>query len=185
MSLSDKKILMILPHNKFQDEEYLELSAILSNSFARIDVVSSRKPAKGMHGIVVAPDHLIEEVEVKEFDAVLLVGGVGSIEYWHSNQVMGLLKKANNHDKLICAICLAPVTLANAGLLKNKKATAYNKAATYLSSRGAIYTGKPVEISGNIITASGPESAREFAEAIADSLTNRAHRSTESEIEDN
>ena len=72
---------------------------------------------------------------------------------------------------MICAICLAPVTLANAGLLKNIKVTGYNAAGKYLSSKGAIYTGKSVEISDKIITACDPEASKEFAQAIADSLT--------------
>ena len=173
VSLSDKKVLVILPSNKFQDEEYLDSRLILSKAFASVDVASSQNIAKGINGTVVIPQYLLEDVEADEFDAILLIGGVGSIEHWHNAKLIKLLIKANQLGKLICAICLAPVTLANSGLLKDIKATAYKSAGTYLRSKGAIYTGKPVEISGNLITARGPEASKEFAWAIVDSLTDQ------------
>lgn len=65
------------------------------------------------------------------------------------------------------AICLAPVTLANAGLLEGKRATVYPSAKSFLKWKGATYTGNPVEVDGNIVTANGPEVAEEFAQAVA------------------
>jgi len=169
-SLRDKNILIILPCNKFQEEEYEETSTILKNALAKVIVASSQITATGIYGTTVTTNLLIEEVNAKQFDAVILIGGVGSIEYWHSDKIFNLLKKAKKYGKLICAICLAPVTLANAGLLRNIKVTGHNPAGKYLISKGAIYTGNPVEISENIITASGPEASKEFARAIVDSL---------------
>lgn len=170
ISLSDKKILMILPHRKFQEEEYEGTSAVLTETLANVVIASSHDTAKGIKGTIVKSNLLIKEVDSKKFDALILIGGVGSIEYWHNNDIIDLIREAKNNGKLICAICLAPVTLANAGLLKNIKATGYNSSGKYLGSKGAIYTGKPVEIADKIITASGPEASREFAQAIADSL---------------
>ncbi len=172
-SLSNRNILMILPHKKFQEEEYEEASAIFKKALAKVIVASSQKTAEGIYGTTVTTNLVIREVNAKQFDAIILIGGVGSIEYWHSDEVVNLLKDANKYGKLICAICLAPVILANAGLLKNKKATAYYSSATYLRSKGAFFTGNPVEISGNIITANRPESTKEFALAIVDSLTDQ------------
>lgn len=61
---------------------------------------------------------------------------------------------------------LVPVTLANAGILKGKRATAYPSVESYLRWKGAMYTGKSVEIAGNIVTAKGPEAAKEFARTV-------------------
>jgi protease I len=78
-----------------------------------------------------------------------------------------LVKEANRAGKVVSAICLAPVTLANAGLLEGKRATAYPSAESFLKWKGAIYTGNAVEVEGNIVTANGPEAAEEFAQAVA------------------
>jgi protease I len=162
---------MILPHKKFQEEEYEVTVAILSKASMEVCVASSQKNAEGIYGATVVANLALEGIDIMKFDAVVLIGGVGSIEHWHNKKIFDLLIEANNLNKLICAICLAPVTLANAGLLENKKATAYDSAASYLRSKGAIYTGRPVEISDNIITARCPEASKGFARAIVDSLT--------------
>ena len=128
---------------------------------------SSHEPAEGMSGVMVAADVLIADVAAGDFDAILLVGGIGSNEYWHDRIVHQLVKDANDGGKLIGALCLAPVTLANADLLRGKKATAHNSAKSFLTSRGVEYTGNSVEISGNIVTARGPEATEEFAETLA------------------
>jgi len=70
----------------------------------------------------------------------------------------------------VAAICISPVTLARAGILKNRRATVFPTEAEELKKEGAIYTGAPVEEDGRIITASGPEAAGEFGERIASVL---------------
>jgi protease I len=171
---SNIKALIILPRNKFQDEEFLTVKSQLDKDHIEYNTAACcDKIATGSNGIRVRPDCTFDNIDFIDYDAVILIGGVGSIEHWHNKKVLGLLTKANRFGKLICAICLAPITLANAGLLKNRKATAYNSAATYLRSRGAIFTGSPIEISDNIITANGPEAAREFARAIIGYLADR------------
>lgn len=71
---------------------------------------------------------------------------------------------------MLGTICLAPVCLANAGVLSGKKATVYPDEVAGLKSAGALYTGARVEVDGRIVTASGPESTGEFGEAAADLL---------------
>jgi len=162
--LSGKKILFILPPHRFRDEEDQKPRAIFEQSGAHVIVAfSSLALAKGMLGAVVTPDESIKDVKATDFDAVLLVGGVGSNTYWHDETVHNLAKEANHAGKVVSAICLAPVTLANAGILNGKRATAYPSAESYLQWKGATYTGKSVEIAGNIVTAKGPEAAEEFA----------------------
>jgi len=55
----------------------------------------------------------------------------------------------------------------NHGKVVREKATCFGSEAPNLKAKGAIYTGKPVERDGSIITANGPESASLFGEAIA------------------
>ena len=79
-------------------------------------------------------------------------------------------KKFFEDKKLVSAICVAPAILANAGILKDKKVTGWSGVKEVLEANGAIYTGRPVQVDGNIITADGPSSAQEFGETIAQSV---------------
>jgi putative intracellular protease/amidase len=69
-------------------------------------------------------------------------------------------------DYVVSAICLAAVTLANTGLLKRRRATAYPSTAGYLRWKEVIYTGNSVETDATIITAHGPEAAGDLRDPL-------------------
>jgi protease I len=123
-----------------------------------------------MEGSRVEPDILITKIIIKEFNALCFIGGVGCTEYWHDKLIHNIVVEANNKGLLLGAICLAPVILANAGLLNGVRATSYPSAATYIERKGANYSSGSVEIAGNIITAHGPEAAELFAQKMVKAL---------------
>ncbi|MDD5086856.1 MAG: DJ-1/PfpI family protein, partial [Candidatus Nanoarchaeia archaeon] len=73
--------------------------------------------------------------------------------------------------KITAAICIAPVILANAGVLDGKKATVFPSGKDDIMVRGADYTGEQVTQDGKVITANGPAAARSFGEAIVKELS--------------
>ena len=81
-----------------------------------------------------------------------------------------IFRNAAADGKLIGAICISPMVLAHAGLLKGKKATVWTDAEQSnipdFKSCGAIYRGAAVEHDGQTITANGPTAAKEYAEEI-------------------
>lgn len=169
--LSGKKVLMIIAKDGFRDEEYQKPRDILEREGAKITVASSTKEiAKGMLGAKVKPDMLISEVKSSDYDAVIFVGGMGSTEYWNNETAHKVAKESYEQNKLVSAICLAPVTLLNAGILKGRKATVFSSEANTLKLAGVNYTGKKVEVDGKVITGNGPESAVEFANAIVNEM---------------
>lgn len=168
---SMKKVVMILAHENFRDEEFLQPAEILEKGGVEVKVASSKLgPAKGSQGIMVKPDMLLSEVKVDDFDAVIFVGGAGSSEYWDDPTAHRLAQDAYKSGKIVAAICIAPVTLAKSGILKGKKATVWESEGEQLKALGADYTGKPVEKDGKIITASGPFAAKDFGEEIIKAL---------------
>jgi len=166
-----KNVLMIIASKNFRDEEFEEPYKILSK-IANITIASSSlKEAKGMFGKVVKPNITINDVDVKKYDAIIFVGGSGATEYFENNVALEIAKKAYESDKIVAAICIAPVILANSGILNGKRATVWDGNFTkMLKEKGAIYTGKDVEIDGKIITANGPNAAKKFGEKIYEML---------------
>lgn len=119
-----------------------------------------------MLGAVVTPQILIDQVKVDEYEAIVFVGGVGAQEYFNHPIAHKIAKEAVNKGKILAAICIAPRILAEAGVLKGKKATVWASEGKILEEKGANYTGKSVEVDGNIVTGSGPQAAEEFAKSI-------------------
>ncbi|MCS7131535.1 MAG: DJ-1/PfpI family protein, partial [Hadesarchaea archaeon] len=91
--------------------------------------------------------------------------------YFNDERALSIAKDAAKKGKKVGAICIAPIILANAGVLEGKRATVWNgDFVRMLKERGAKYTGKQVEVDGNIITANGPTAAKEFGRTIAKEL---------------
>ncbi|MEN6511444.1 MAG: DJ-1/PfpI family protein, partial [Chloroherpetonaceae bacterium] len=72
-------------------------------------------------------------------------------------------------------ICLAPVILANAGILKGKKATVSGTESKTIEVKGAKYTEPGVTIDGLIVTANAPRASRRFGQAIVELLKKNSY----------
>jgi protease I len=171
MNLVGKKVLMVIASNNFRDEEYSEPRKALEAAGARVTVASSTlNPAKGKLGMEVRPDVLIINVNERDYNGIVFVGGGGSKEYFDSPVAHRLARDFFSNGKLTSAICIAPAILANAGLLNRKKATSFPSSAETLKTNGAVFTGGDVESDGRIVTGSGPEAAKKFGEKLVEVL---------------
>jgi protease I len=170
-ALKGKKILMIIASNNFRDEEFRMPKNLFEEQGAKVTIASSELSiSKGMLGMKVRPDILLDDVIAEDYAAVIFVGGGGASEYWEDPTAHFIAQTAYDHQKIVAAICIAPVTLANAGLLEGKRATVFSSEVSQLKAKGAKYTGKDVERDGRIITANGPQAATQFGQAIIQAL---------------
>jgi len=166
-----KKIVMILPENNFRDEEFLQPQEIFEKQGMQVKTASTNAElARGVLGARVKPDMLVRDIKIQDFDAIIFVGGQGATQYWDDPAAHKLIQEALRNNKVIAAICIAPVTLARAGVLKGKRATVWYSEAPQIEAGGATYTASGVKRDGRIVTASGPADARKFAEEIIAAL---------------
>jgi len=170
--LAEKRVLMVIAPENFRDEELFHPKEELERAGAEITIASSRTgEAKGKLGARVNVTLKLDQIKVDDYDAVVFVGGSGSAIYFDDRRALSIAGEAFKKGKVTCAICIASVILANAGVLKGKRATVWDgEYIEKIESKGATYTGKPVEVDGNVITANGPAAAREFGRTIAKAI---------------
>jgi protease I len=165
-----KKVLMVIAPNDFRDEEFFDTKEVLEAANIDVTVVNSTgQPSKSMFGKIVTPDSNFYDVDSNDFDAIVFVGGSGAAVYHSHNRTLELAKEFNGQGKLIAAICIAPTILVNAGIAYKKKLTAFASEKDRINTVGT-FTGRPIEMDGNILTASGPQVSKLFAKYIVERL---------------
>ncbi|XRP96362.1 DJ-1/PfpI/YhbO family deglycase/protease [Methanocaldococcus sp. 16A] len=177
VNMENKKVLMVIAPKDFRDEELFEPMAVFESNGLKVDVVSTTKgECMGMLGHKITVNKTIYDVNPDEYDAIVIVGGIGSKEYlWNNTKLIELVREFYNKNKVVSAICLSPVVLARAGILKDKKATIFPapEAIEELKKAGAIYEDKGVVVDNNIITAKSPDYARLFGLEVLKTLENK------------
>jgi protease I len=123
---------------------------------------------KGLRNV--KPEILLSKVDINNYDGIAFIGGIGAKEYWDDPTAQKLAKDAYAKGKIVSAICIAPVILANAGLLEGKQFNVFPSEVDKVKAKGGILNSKPVVIDGNIITGNGPDAATEFGKKVAEKV---------------
>ncbi len=172
--LDGQQILMVIAPQQFRDEELTEPRDLFEGEGARVTVASTKVgTARGMLGAAVQADMTIDEAPSEDYQAVVIVGGMGSPDHLWDNQALHkLIEALYSHKKVVAAICLSGAVLARAGVLAGKKATVWPDEAAIkaLTDGGAHYLKDHLVQDGTIITADGPEAAADFGSRIVEEL---------------
>lgn len=154
---------LILTWEKFQDVELIYAYYKLQEEFS-VDVASNKiGPIYGVNGVKIKSNLLIEEngisaqygyfINIENYDLVLVVGGVISVEYARQNKrFIQTLKDFNKTGKVIASICHGGQYLIEADLTRGRKISGYYSIQKDIENSGAFYV-EDVVIDGNIVTA--------------------------------
>lgn len=158
-----KKVCVLLADG-FEEVEALTVVDLLRRARIYVDTVSVTEEymIRGSHGIAVQTEDLFEEVNLAEFDMIVLPGGLpGTTNLGAHSGVRRIVKDFAESGKYVAAICAAPTILSDLGLLKGRRVTCYPDMERKIS--GAVLTGAPAMVDGNIITGQGVGAAVDFA----------------------
>jgi protease I len=177
--ISEKKVAMIIAFRDFRDAEYFVPKEILEKAGAKITTVSTKLgTAIGADGGDTKVDLLLENLNPADFDAIVFIGGPGALDYLDNENSYKVVRETITQNKILGSICISPVILAKAGVLKGKRATVWSSPldrspVKILKENGAIYEDKDVVQDGKIITANGPGAAEEFGQKLVEALTGK------------
>ncbi|MDD3648129.1 MAG: DJ-1/PfpI family protein [Candidatus Dojkabacteria bacterium] len=171
--MATNKILQIIAPFDYRDEELEVPKKVFEEAGYKIEIASKNvSTATGMLGGKTTIDLDISDVIASDYAAVVFIGGSGTIEYFGDHDIMRIAKESYKSGLVLGAICIAPTILAKAGLLQDKKVTSFPSEKETLEKNGAQFTGELVTVDEKVITAKGPEAAREFGEKIVELLKN-------------
>jgi protease I len=158
-----KKALLFV-HNGFEDRELMIPYYRLQEAGYKVYVVGPKADTtyNGEYGLTINADFSPEEVNIDDYDAIIIPGGRAPDRMRTNKGLVNLAKQASQKGKVIAAICHGPQLLIEANVVKGRKMTCYVSVSTDLKNAGGIYLNKSVVVDGNLVTSRFPADLPDF-----------------------
>jgi protease I len=124
----------------------------------------------GKYGYPVIVDKAIREVDVEDFDAVVIPGGYAPDRMRRHPAMVAFVREMTHQGKIVAAICHGPWMLASAEVVAGKTVTSFFAIRDDLVHAGATYKDAEVMVDGNLITSRKPADLPAFLDAIITAL---------------
>ena len=174
--LSEIHILMMATDGFENDELFkprqalLEAGARVTLASIKMDPIQGEKA--GEKADKITPDITLDQVDVEDYDALVLPGGVGNPDKLRmEKRAVEIVEEFVDDGKLVAAICHGPWLLAEADVIDGKRLTSWPSIRTDLANAGAEVVDAEVVQDGKLITSRKPDDIPAFNEAIIAELS--------------
>lgn len=117
-------------------------------------------------------DGIVKEASVDDFDALVLPGGVANPDALRTDEdAVAFIKAFVESGKPVAAICHAPWTLVEAGVLKGRTLASWPSLQTDIRNAGGTWQDEEVVVDGNLITSRNPDDIPAFNRALLEALS--------------
>jgi 4-methyl-5(b-hydroxyethyl)-thiazole monophosphate biosynthesis len=159
----------------FEEIEAIAIVDVLRRAGLEVTVAGLEPgPVEGAHGIEVAPDAALSELDLDAYTTIVLPGGMpGTRRLAEDERVIGLVQRLHAAGRRTAAICAAPLVLARAGVIDGVPVTSHPSVRKELGA-ARVQDAPRVVRSGNVITSQGPGTAIEFALALVEEICGAA-----------
>lgn len=161
-----KALLMV--ENGFEDAEVLYPYYRMQEAGYQVDLVGPVKGGtyKGKHGYPITAELGPEDVVLADYEAVIVPGGQAPDKLRLNEQLVGLVKAADEQGLVVAAICHGPQVLIEADILRGRNVTCYRSVLTDVLNAGAIYHDVPVAVDRRLVTSRTPRDLPDFCRQI-------------------
>jgi protease I len=173
--LAGKKVAILVAHG-FEEVELTEPRKALEEAGARTFVVSPEKNevrgwAMTDWGKSIAVDVPLEKADASDFDALMLPGGVMNPDRLRMNEkAVEFVKEFFVEGKPVGAICHAPWTLIETGVVDGRMMTSYPSVKTDLRNAGAKWVDREVVVDNGLVTSRSPDDLKAFCPMLIDEI---------------
>ena len=178
--LEGKKV-AILATDGFEQSELFEPRQALEEAGAKVTIVSLKSgEIKGWNennwGETVKVDLTVEEANADDFDALQLPGGVMNPDKLRVDEnAVNFVKSFFEAGKPVAAICHAPWTLINAGVVEGRELTSYHTLRIDLENAGAKWTDQEVVVDNGLVTSRKPDDLPAFNRKMIEEIAEGKH----------
>jgi protease I len=171
MRLAGKRVIALVEED-FEDLELWYPVLRLREEGAEVVVAGlGAQTYHGKYGLPAEPDANVDDLDMRDFDAILVVGGWAPDKLRRSERVLELVRDADADGKLLGVICHGGWVPASAGILKGRTMTCTPGIKDDVINAGAEYVDEPVVVDNNLVTARRPPDLPAYGAALVDALS--------------
>ena len=170
-NIADARILIVATDG-FEESELFGPREILIETGATVTLASlDLKPIQAtVHddpGKTIRPDLTIDDASARDFDALILPGGVRHPDALRTHDnVIKLIRDFALAGKPVAAICHGPWLLVEADLVRGRTVTSWPSIRTDLRNAGGEVIDEAAVTDGNIVTSRNPDDVEAFTKAL-------------------
>ena len=167
-----KKVLIITADKCDDSELFYPYFRLIEAGMTPVIASFERGEVHAKYHFTAEAELAVSEIDTKEYDALLLPGGMAPEKLRNDENVIATVEKFNREGKPIAAICHGQQILISSGILKGRNATCYPGIKDDLKNAGALYKNEKVVVDKNLVTSRRPEDLPYFMYEILKLINN-------------
>jgi protease I len=117
-------------------------------------------------------DALVSQVTARDFDALVLPGGVANPDKLRTNKdAVNFVRDFMEADKPVAAICHGPWLLVEADAVRGRTITSWPSLETDIKNAGGAWVDKQVQLDQKLLTSRKPDDLPAFCAQLVDLLS--------------
>jgi deglycase len=178
--LAGKKV-AILAADMFERVELEEPRKALEAAGAKTEIVSIHDgEIQGFDHFEpktkLAVDKTVEEVSARDYDALLIPGGVGNPDQLRGDEnAVNLVREFAESKKPMAVICHGPWVLVEAGVVRGRTVTSWPTLQTDIRNAGGNWVDEEVVVDDGIVTSRKPDDIPAFNKKMIEEFCEGRH----------
>ncbi|HVO55227.1 MAG TPA: type 1 glutamine amidotransferase domain-containing protein [Solirubrobacterales bacterium] len=179
--LKGKRVAFLVANEGVEQVELTEPMEAVREAGAEVDLVA---PEAGDvqafnhldKGDVFGPDRTVGDADPGEYDALVLPGGVANPDQLRTREdAVRFVRAFFDAGKPVGAICHAPWTLVEAGVLQGRTVTSWPSLQTDLRNAGAEWVDEEVHVDRGLVTSRKPDDIPAFSAKVVEEIEEGIH----------
>jgi protease I len=178
--LTGKRIAFLVANEGVEQVELTEPAKAVREAGAEVDLIAPvDEPVQAFNhldkGDTFEPDKTVAEADPGDYDGLVLPGGVANPDQLRTKAAAVEFARAFfDAGKPVGAICHAPWTLVEAGVVRDRTLTSWPSLQTDIRNAGAEWVDEQVHVDDNLVTSRRPDDLEAFDAKIVEAFAGRS-----------
>jgi protease I len=175
-TLKGKKVAILVANEGIEQVELTEPRKALEETGATVELLAPESgEAQAFNhldkGDAFPVDRVVGEASAEDYDGLMLPGGVANPDNLRTHpEAVAFVRAFFDAGKPVAAICHAPWTLVEAGVLKGRTITSWPSLQTDVTNAGGTWVDEEVHVDDGLVTSRKPDDLPAFNARMVEAM---------------